>query len=152
MQEGEVVKYKRNGFLPFVLYAGLMLILLFGRPRRVTGDAYWEQIQMGYNLKPLHTIRLYLPLLCREPESGLFRQAVVNLVGNVVMFIPLGMFLPACVKKSSFWKTLLIGAAVVCLIELLQLVTLLGCCDVDDLLLNLVGVGLGYGLFRLTKR
>lgn len=104
---------------------------------------------MGYNLKPFHTIRLYLPLLHREPESDLFRQAVVNLVGNVVMFVPLGMFLPAWVKKPSFWKILLTGAAVICLIELLQLVTLLGCCDVDDLLLNLVGVSLGYGLYRL---
>jgi len=31
----------------------------------------------------------------------------------------------------------------------LQLLTLLGSCDIDDLLLNLMGTALGYGVFRL---
>jgi glycopeptide antibiotics resistance protein len=34
-------------------------------------------------------------------------------------------------------------------IEWLQLVTRLGSCDIDDLILNLVGTAIGFGLFGL---
>ena len=42
--------------------------------------------------------------------------------------------------------------AVIAAVEAVQLFTLLGSCDVDDLLLNLLGVLLGWGLLRLFSR
>ena len=36
-------------------------------------------------------------------------------------------------------------------IELLQLFSLLGSCDVDDLLLNLVGTTIGFGMWKLYQ-
>ena len=40
---------------------------------------------------------------------------------------------------------------IVC-IEIIQLVTLLGSLDVDDLILNMIGVVIGYLIYRLAAR
>ena len=69
------------------------------------------------------------------------------------MFIPLGFGLPWVYKRlRRFWKTLLTAAGLIVCVELVQLVTLLGHCDVDDLILNLIGVSMGYLLWALTLR
>ena len=44
------------------------------------------------------------------------------------------------------------SAGLIVCVELVQLVTLLGHCDVDDLILNLIGVSMGYLLWALTLR
>lgn len=46
---------------------------------------------------------------------------------------------------------LLVGGIIVA-VELLQLFTLLGSCDIDDLILNMIGAFLGYGLFRMVQK
>ena len=145
-------KQKKLHISLFVLYAGLMLWLLFHRSDNLEGVPYWEQIRMSLNLIPLHTIRKYLHLL-DSSRPYLVRLAVVNLVGNVIMFIPLGFFLPAVFQKLyRLWKTLLTTALAITLIELAQLFTLLGSCDVDDLILNLLGAAIGYGIFKLLNK
>ena len=45
------------------------------------------------------------------------------------------------------------GSTIITAVELTQLFTLLGSCDIDDLILNVVGAAVGYGLFKcLTKK
>jgi len=74
----------------------------------------------------------------------------VNLAGNVLMFVPLGYFLPRMRGAfRPFFRCMLWTAVILLGIECLQLLTLLGSCDIDDLLLNLMGTALGYGVFRL---
>lgn len=134
----------------FLVYCTCMLWLLFGQ-RIVPGlyDAYLERLRTNINLTPLKTLRLYLRLT--ESANGYYvRHAYINLIGNVVMFIPLGIFPPWIWRKMrSFIKTAAVAAAVIVTVELLQYVTLLGSCDVDDLILNLSGVIIGYGLWKL---
>ena len=121
----------------FVVYCGLMLVLLFHR-------AGYDQLRS--NLIPFHTIALYWKLLSRP----VFRQsAIINLVGNVVMFIPLGFLLPKVFSKQNrFYKVLLTTTAAITLVELVQYVTLLGSCDIDDLILNVIGAAIGYGIYK----
>jgi glycopeptide antibiotics resistance protein len=45
-----------------------------------------------------------------------------------------------------------ISLCVSLLIEILQLIFYLGTCDIDDLILNVLGSLLGYGVYRLFKR
>ena len=45
-----------------------------------------------------------------------------------------------------------IAAVLICVIELVQLVTALGSCDVDDLILNLPGILLGWVIHKLTEK
>lgn len=124
----------------FLVYSGLMLLLLFHR----TG---YDQLRS--NLIPFHTIALYWKLLSRPA----FRQsAIINLVGNVVMFIPLGFLLPRVSgKQNRAWKVLLTTTVIITLVELIQYVTLLGSCDIDDLILNLAGAAMGYILHKVIR-
>ena len=64
------------------------------------------------------------------------------------MFTPLGFFLP-CIWDSlqKFRRCIFCVVGVIVLIELIQLFTLLGSCDIDDLILNVVGAAAGYWLF-----
>lgn len=134
--------------LLFAVYSGLMLWLLFHRTGYVAGIPYWQQLKI--NLIPLQTIRLFWRLL---GHSKYRIHALVNLLGNIIMFIPLGYLLPMCFSGlQRLWKTLLVSALLIISVELMQLVTLLGSCDVDDLLLNLPGALVGYGLFALGRR
>lgn len=136
--------------LCFLAYCGLMLWLLFGRSPYDVADGYWEQMHQNLNLKPFATIKLYLYVLTAPELARHIPAAIVNLAGNVVMFVPLGAFLPAIWQGlRALWKTLLCTAFVICLIETAQLLTLVGSCDVDDLLLNVLGAALGYGGYRL---
>lgn len=135
----------------FMLYGALMLWMLFDRNRYLEGVPYWEQVGQRISLVPFHTIRLYARLLTGSARPRLVHLAVVNLFGNVLMFLPLGFFLPAIWQRlRRLWRVLLLTAAIVTAVELIQMLTLVGSCDIDDLILNLLGSALGYGLYRLT--
>jgi glycopeptide antibiotics resistance protein len=130
----------------FGLYVAALLLLLFHRlPRE--GHAY--------NLRPFATIRDYfLVMRMRNPwESALRAYGWVNFVGNILVFVPLGVFLPLLFRRQrAFLIFLLTVVAAVCLIELAQYATRLGSLDVDDLLLNVPGACLGWLLWRLAAK
>lgn len=134
----------------FLVYCALMLWLLFiWRMDGTELHISFQGSREGVNLVPLETVKLYLRLLRPGASEGLLRHAVVNLVGNVIMFVPLGWFLPAIWKKmQTFFKTFLLCAALICIVEGVQYITNLGSCDIDDLILNLAGATLGYILWR----
>lgn len=137
----------------FAAYCVLMLWLLFVRNRHPVLENYWAQMEQNVNLVPFHTIRLYLYVFRDSDLDHLIPHAVVNLVGNVVMFIPLGAFLyPEFSEGWKVFKVLLTTFMVICLVELAQLVTLAGSCDVDDLLLNLGGSLLGCLVYRIFSK
>lgn len=70
---------------------------------------------------------------------------------NILLFVPFGYLLPVLWKKADrWWKTMLLGFALSLTVELLQLVTRLGMFDVDDLINNTIGAGVGYLLFDLS--
>ncbi len=89
------------------------------------------------NFYPLHTIKLYINIL---PSP----VAILNLVGNIACFIPLG-YLPPLVfqKHRGFFKTLLLGLSFILFIEITQLLTGLGEFDIDDIILNMLGAIIG---------
>ena len=134
----------------FAAYCALMLWLLFGRAGYVDGIPYSQQ--MKANLIPFRTLKLFFRLLSHH-RPALVRAAIINLAGNVIMFIPLGLFLPLVFPKlRKVWRTLLCVALIISTVELAQLFTLVGSCDIDDLILNLCGASLGYLLYHLTKK
>ncbi|WP_432634272.1 VanZ family protein [Candidatus Avelusimicrobium sp.] len=75
-----------------------------------------------------------------------------DMVLNIVFFLPLGFLLPFLWKKCTWWKTLILGTLVSCLIEGLQAYTRLGVCDIDDVLNNALGALLGYFLAKWAAR
>ena len=75
-----------------------------------------------------------------------------NSLLNVLLFVPLGFFLPLFWKKfSAFGYTLLFGFCTSLLIELLQIFTFRAT-DINDLMTNTVGTVLGYLLARVVLK
>ena len=110
------------------------------------GEAYWLQVQQNMNLEPFHTIKLFWNVLDREEYR---RLAIINLGGNIGMFIPLGFFLPTLwASLQKWWRTWLATLLIMLAVELIQLFTLRGSFDVDDLILNLLGAAMGYIVYR----
>ncbi len=97
------------------------------------------------NLVPFKTILFYL-----DANRGLM-NAVVNLAGNILLLVPVG-FLIASRWSMNWLRMAILGVAAGLLIELTQLKLKVGIFDIDDVMLNAVGVMLGYGLQLLTSR
>lgn len=100
-----------------------------------------------YNLRPFQEILRFV----RYRHIVGFRAFFINIFGNILAFVPLGCFLPLLAKRKSAFCTVLGCFTFSLAVELTQLVTKLGCCDVDDLLLNTCGGGLGYLLYVLFR-
>ena len=137
----------------FLLYSGAMLWLLFGRDIHDSGSGYLHSLSANINLIPFLTTADLIRNLITPPSPGLFTYAWINLFGNVVVFIPLGVFLPLIwIKTKNFGRFFLVSSGIIAVIELLQLFTLRGVLDVDDYLLNMVGLIVGFFVYRLSSR
>ena len=136
----------------FFIYCAIMLILLFFRDPYDPAVPYWEQIESNHNLIPFTTIRMQLK--CLSSRSAALRwYGFSNFFGNIILFIPLGFLLPWVFPNlRRAWRTLLTVAAVIALVEILQLFTLRGYADIDDLILNLAGAGIGYAVFWMCMK
>ena len=77
---------------------------------------------------------------------------IIGYLLNVVMFIPLGFFIPLIWKQmGKLSNAILAGAAFSILIELSQLLSYRGT-DVDDLITNTLGAVIGYIMYKLWAR
>ena len=79
-------------------------------------------------------------------------EALLNLIGNTAMFLPLGIVWPGVFPKlDRHWKVLAAGAGFSLCIELMQLPFFDRVSDIDDLLLNTLGFAAGYGIWLLCR-
>ena len=137
--------------LLFAFYCLVMLWLLFIRGRHpeflqsyVESGIYWSLVRGTTNLVTFHTVAAFLENIA-SGDSYLIRHAVVNLAGNVVMFMPLGLFLPLLFRKlRRYLRFLLVCALAIVAVETAQVLLTVGWADVDDLILNLCGASLGF--------
>ena len=82
---------------------------------------------------------------------------LINIIGNITMFIPVGLAWPFCFKKlDTIGKTVLAGAGISLFIEITQLPFYSRCSDIDDLIMNTTGIFIGaliyFGVKRLNTR
>jgi glycopeptide antibiotics resistance protein len=78
--------------------------------------------------------------------------AMVNLLGNIVPFVPVGFLAPFLYRRLTWPKSLLLAVLVGLLMEVMELAFRVGIFDVDDILLNAFGVIIGHGLFAVSVR
>lgn len=145
---GAPMNVRKRNIALFALYGALMLWLLFDRPGYTEGIPYWDQVAAQINLVPFRTLRLFADLLDSGVRSYIV-MAVINLGGNIIMFIPLGFLLPRVFPKlHTLIRVLLATTLIIIAVEIIQLFTLVGSCDIDDLILNVLGSALGYLLHK----
>ena len=148
-------KASRNPFLRilFLLYCGIMLYLLFFGSRQAASGDYWTLVKQNYNLRPFLTIGNYLHVLLYSNSAYMVRHCYINLAGNLLLFIPGGLLLPLLWPSFRKLGRFLFRCILVLLcIETAQLFSLLGSFDVDDVILNLIGLFIGYILYALSHR
>lgn len=144
---------KKNVKVIFIIYSLVMLWLLFGQRWGFDYSIpYFEQINQNINLIPFETIHLFWNMAKNSSSGYMTGYALVNLAGNIIMFIPLGLLPCIFEKLKNFKKYLLTVITIIFLIEVIQLFSLLGSCDIDDLMLNVVGAVIGYLVIKIIKK
>ena len=73
-----------------------------------------------------------------------WESIIINLFGNIIMFIPFGFLGWLNAKYFSLKKLILDFLSALIIVEALQYLTRLGVFDIDDLALNSLGVWIGF--------
>lgn len=137
--------------LLFVAYVGFVVAVTL-LPVPVTrvqkpGDA-------GINIIPvINTAKQFYATL--SPENSFKRSdAIENIIGNIILFIPLGMFL--CYRSFSLKRVAIIAFCCSVSLELLQLVSMefgnYRTVDIDDVILNTLGALAGFKIIKKMKK
>jgi len=98
------------------------------------------------NFIPFKTILPYL-----LGEKG-FMIAVLNLAGNILLLVPIGFLVPFIYPNMTWKKTLVLAVATGFALEGMQALLRVGIFDIDDLILNGLGVMAGYWLFMIRAK
>jgi glycopeptide antibiotics resistance protein len=120
------------------LYSLGLFILLFYRPK--------NQSYGDINLIPFETVLYYLS----GQVSPLI--SIYNLAANIGLFIPFGLYYCLIKQHPKQGQLFVITVCSVSIIEGLQYLTKRGSLDIDDLILNVLGVCLGYLFCPLVKK
>ncbi|MFC0344720.1 VanZ family protein [Epilithonimonas hispanica] len=81
-------------------------------------------------------------------QTILWETIIINIFGNVLMFVPFGFLGIVFPKFNQFWILILDFLFAIILIEGLQYFTRLGVFDIDDVILNTVGVAIGFYVYK----
>lgn len=136
-----------NGFFYFTLFIYVcLMIMLFFRPEMLFTSE--RIIHRSINIIPFATILEYIN------SAGKISLGLVvdNIVGNVVVFIPFGLYLQIFRKKKTIWKSVGVLALASIFIEIIQWVLGVGVSDIDDILLNTLGGLIGVLLYMVLLK
>ena len=89
-----------------------------------------------------------IPFNYRGTDYWKLRQFIDTIL-NCFVFAPLGVALCYVFKKQNVWRNALICFGFSLLVEMLQLFTTLGNPSTEDLITNVVGCFIGFGIYRL---
>lgn len=99
----------------------------------------------SYNLIPFKSI---IGLI----NNGTIYSIIINIFGNLLIFMPLEYFIVELFKVKSFKLNFVLSVIIISLIELLQFVFKVGVLDVDDLIICTLGMMLFYVFYNLLVR
>lgn len=116
--------------IPLILYLILLIRLLFLKNGADFSDTEFRII-------PFSTVREYL-----QNEKS-FKLLAINYLGNILLFFPLGIFLPVFFKKINISEIVLVAFFTSLYAEFLQFELEAGYADIDDLICNTLGACIG---------
>ena len=122
-------KIYRIFILPYTIFLLYLMFLGFGREQHEANIV---------RLLPLVSTILFVQ------NTTSWESIIINLFGNIVMFIPFGFLGWLNAKYFSFKKLIVDFLSTLIIVEALQYLTRLGVFDIDDLALNSLGVWIGF--------
>lgn len=144
--------------ISFIFYLLALVMLLFvgvmfvgARGHVWTDLSLIEYLRRSSNFVPFKTISIYIKAMFNGSLN--ISIPIKNLLGNLIMFLPMGIYLPYYIKKINkvgrFTFSMIILLFV---IEVTQLVTRRGSFDIDDFILNIVGAWIGFIILENKNR
>ena len=138
-------RQKKNIFLIYFIF--LMYLMFFGF-NRVESNILKEY---RYQILPTK-----IPVWIPTNLSWYALKSWIISLGNIVLFIPFGIFIPQLFKNknNNYLKFISSFLIFIFIIELLQMLTYLGSFDTEDIIINTIGASIGYYSYkkRLTKK
>ena len=122
-------KIYRIFIFPYTIFLLYLMFLGFGREQHEANIV---------RLLPLISTILFVQ------NTTSWESIIINLFGNIIMFIPFGFLGWLNTKYFSFKKLIVGFLSVLIIVEALQYLTRLGVFDIDDLALNSLGVWIGF--------
>ena len=147
----EVIRRKQENFFQiaaqssFYIYVFMVLTLTgyFILFREISAHGWWNKVMIRIDRKDHVNLELF-------KMFRIYRLLSKQIIGNFIMLLPLGIFLPLLYKKSSnLFLVFLIALLTSTTIEVLQLITRFRSADVDDIFLNTLGACVGFVLFKM---
>ena len=129
-----IIVIARFVFFPFAKADGMIRPLVFDREK-------------------MFPPRINIVPFVHMSDYAIKSEAVLNIVGNTAMFVPVGIVWPLVFKKlDSHTKVILAGVGFSLTIEILQLPFFDRVTDIDDLILNSTGYITGFGIYLLCAK
>lgn len=126
----------------FFLYLCLMIWEVFLGPYRSYSGT------RRYNICPFKTIIDYL----MNSQQFSFHVIFINLVANIVTFMPLGFFVPLLFKRfNKIIIMIVFSVLTISIIEILQFIFKVGVFDIDDIVLNSLGCIIGFRVYKAIE-
>lgn len=141
-------RLKNAGRILFLLYIVLALYFLFFSEffgRTSTYEEFRYNIVLFKEINRFWTYRYRLGI----------GVVLVNILGNVLCFVPFGMLVPMITKRKTLknvFVVTLLAFLFSLAVEVSQLLMRVGSFDVDDLLLNTIGGFIGYIIYIVLNR
>lgn len=133
--------------LLLVAYSAILIrVIVFKNVMLQIGHLRFRVAQHGAdqpNFVPFRTILSYL-----HGGHG-WTIVALNLAGNLLPFAPVGFLLPLVVRKTTWLTALVVALCAGLVCEGMETVFSVGVFDVDDVILNGLGVMLGYWAFTM---
>jgi len=131
----------------FFVYVFMVLTLTgyFILFRELSTYGWWENMRLRIRREDHVNLTAFKIFKIYEPSDK-------QIVGNLVMLFPMGIYLPILYRRlNNFFLFLLVSLLVACSIELFQLATKFRSADVDDVILNVTGAVVGFILFKTIQ-
>ena len=149
----EVLLRKQISFLSIVVqssfYVYMFMVLTltgyFILFREISVHDWWHNMVLRIERKDRVNLELF-------KIFRIYGLSNTQIIGNFIMLIPFGIYFPLLYKKlSNFFIVIFFGLLLSVSIEFLQLITRYRSTDVDDVLLNTLGVVFGFMIYKVIS-
>lgn len=128
-------------FSTLILYIIVLFVFLLK-----TAD-FWDvnrELNRSANIIPFDSITNYL----FAEDVGQRDFSFMNVFGNIMLFIPLGVYLPLIKRDKRIGISILFTFLISLSVEVIQYVFGIGASDIDDIILNTLGGFIGIVIFK----
>lgn len=138
---GFIIAVSINGFKKGRIYVIRIILLellfvIYG------STVLFRNVSEGHNFIPFWS---YYAIM--DGQNGLLGENLMN----VIIFVPIGLFLGMGFPKCSWWILIGLGCFASISIEILQYIYKRGFSEIDDVIHNTLGCLIGYGLYLMVS-